>query len=216
MDPLHFAIAFAPLGAYLIRLGVVHLRPHPTVVGGHRDLAAAALAISGLIVVGPMELFMPETAATRFGWLVWGLLLSFYGMCIVLALLMARPRLVVYNVGVVELRQALSEVVKRLDPAPQWAGDSVLLPSLEINFHLDDYRATRCAAVVALGDAQNWHAWQHLHDELAAELNRGKGLPHLLGVSLCLSGLALLALSVYWLAANPQLTAQRLADFLRL
>jgi hypothetical protein len=60
MDPLHVAIALGPLATYLLVLGVLNLSSRPLLTTGGRDAAALAMAIAGLMVVGPMELFLVE------------------------------------------------------------------------------------------------------------------------------------------------------------
>ena len=65
VNPLHFCIAIAPLSVYLVMLGVLNLQRRSFVTTGARDAAALGIAISGLIVAGPMELFFPESARQR-------------------------------------------------------------------------------------------------------------------------------------------------------
>ena len=71
MDPLHFCIAVAPLAVYLFLLGVLNLKGFPFVTTGSRDGAALAIGMVGFVIIGPMELFFPEGAASRFGAWVW-------------------------------------------------------------------------------------------------------------------------------------------------
>ena len=101
------------------------------------------MAIAGLIVAGPMELFLPEAATNRFGGYVWLLLLAFYGLCLTLIVLLLRPRLVIYNVNPDQLRAMLAEVVSELDSDARWAGDSLVLPKTGCAIAC---RAVRCDA----------------------------------------------------------------------
>ena len=84
MDPLHVCIALAPLAAYLVLLGAIHLRARPLLTTGGRDLAALAVAVSGLIAAGPMELFLSEGAAALYGGWVWMIMLTAYGLSVLL------------------------------------------------------------------------------------------------------------------------------------
>ena len=59
VDALHLSIALGPLAVYLLLLGFVNLSTRPFVTTGARDVGALGLAIAGLIVAGPMELFLP-------------------------------------------------------------------------------------------------------------------------------------------------------------
>ena len=69
----------ARLAIYLLLVGLINLRRRPLVVSGSRELAALGVAMVGLLIVGPMQLFVPDATALRFGWLVWPLLLSSMG-----------------------------------------------------------------------------------------------------------------------------------------
>ena len=104
MDPLHTIIAIGPLGIYLLVIGMLQLSRRPFVTSGGRDQAALAVGISGLVVAGPFELFMPDAPARQFGGFIWILLLALYGLGCTLAILLSRPRIVVYNVRGDDLR----------------------------------------------------------------------------------------------------------------
>jgi len=95
MDPVRWGVAVGPASMYLLLLGAVNLSRRPLLVSGGRDAAALGLAVSGLAVVGPIELFFPFEAWSKFGSIVWVLLLALYAMCVVLWILLSRPRLVI-------------------------------------------------------------------------------------------------------------------------
>jgi hypothetical protein len=97
MDPLHVCIALGPLAMYLLVLGAVNLSRRPVVASGGRDALALALAISGFVAAGPMELFLPEMVAAWWGGWVWALMLTGYLLVVLFIVLMMRPRIVIYN-----------------------------------------------------------------------------------------------------------------------
>ncbi|MEM1303614.1 MAG: hypothetical protein AAGG46_01880, partial [Planctomycetota bacterium] len=97
MDPLRLAIAAVPVAAYLVVVGIVNLRRRPLLASGSADLAAVGIAISGLVFVGPIELFRPQAATADLGDAVWVLMLGLYALPYMLFVLISRPRLVVYN-----------------------------------------------------------------------------------------------------------------------
>ena len=99
MQPFQICLALGPLALYLLILGLINARRRAVVVAGWRELLALGIALSGFVIVGPMQLFMPEHAAVRFGGLIWGLLVAFYALCFALWILISRPRLVIYNVN---------------------------------------------------------------------------------------------------------------------
>ena len=73
-------------------------------------MAALAIGISGLMIAGPLELFLPESIAAVVGGWVWLPLLTLYALVITLLLLLARPRLIVYNISPDHLRPILKDI----------------------------------------------------------------------------------------------------------
>src|SRR6185369_1337584 len=119
------------------RDGAINLRRRPTLLSGTLDVVLLALAVFGMIIVGPLNLFMPDAAAMRFGLSVWALLIAFYILCVTLYLLLARPRLVVFNISRDQLRSLAEQVAHRLDPEVRLAGDAMYLPHLDVQFHIE-------------------------------------------------------------------------------
>jgi hypothetical protein len=216
IDPFRLCIALVPLAAYCLALGAAHWSKRPLVIHGARDAAALAAALTGLIVVGPLELFLPATAAMRFGGYVWLLLVAFYALLCSLAILLARPRLVIYNIAPDQLRPILAELVPDLDPQARWAGDSLAMPTLGVQLHLDALPATRTISLVASGEKQNLDGWRKLEKSLAAAL-REKTVPaRPRGLGFLLAALLLIALCLIASARDPQALAQGMRDMLRL
>jgi hypothetical protein len=206
------AIALVPLAAYLAVVGAINLRRRPFLTSGACDLAALGGALTGLAIVGPIELFIPEAAAIRFGNYVWFFLLVFYWLCLSLIALLARPRIVVYNVTVEELRPVLAEVVGPLDADARWAGDALTLPSMGVQLHYDIFSMMRCVSLVASGARQNLPNWRRLETQLAAALTK-------LPVRRNRRGAALVALAVLFaisalthLLAHPRAVAQSMNE----
>ena len=77
-DPLRLAIALVPLAAYCLVLGILNARRRPFLTSGGADLATLGAALTGLVLIGPIELFRPEKASAEFGSYVWLFLLVFY------------------------------------------------------------------------------------------------------------------------------------------
>ena len=98
-----------------------------------------------------MELFFPENAAGTFGTFVWVLLIALYGLGVVLACLLSRPRLVIYNMTYDELRRVLDKSLPGLDADAQWAGDNLLLPNLGVQAYLEPFAALKNGADRRIG-----------------------------------------------------------------
>ena len=213
-DPFRFAIALVPVAAYFVLLALLNARRRPFITTGGCDLATLGAALSGLVLIGPIELFRPEAASAEFGGYVWLFLLVFYWLWVWLAVLVARPRLVVYNISGEELRPVLAEVSRRLDPQARWAGDTLALPTLGVTLHLESFDVMRHVTLAASGGKQEMAGWQRLSAELRnqlASLRIGSN-PRALG--LMLAAIALMAFSILHMLGHPQQVAQAMHEML--
>ncbi|HWC88604.1 MAG TPA: hypothetical protein VG433_03090 [Pirellulales bacterium] len=214
MQPFAYCLAFGPIAIYLLLVGSINLRRRPLVVSGSRELAALGVAVLGLLVVGPMQLFVPDATALRFGWLIWPLLLSFYGLSLTLWMLIARPRLVVYNIRGAQLRPVLSELAIGLDPEARWAGDSLALPQLGVQLRIEGFGSMRNVSLVANSDAQSFSGWRRLERSLRSVLRGVEVSPNPRGVGMVAAGALILSSLVFRVATDPQLVAQGFFDLL--
>ena len=205
IDPLRFGIAVGPLAIYLLVMGIVNLMSRPFVTTGARDTAAMGIAITGLMIIGPMELFFPEGAAIRFGAWVWLMLIAFYGLCVSLAVLLMRPRIVVYNTTMEQLRPILASTVAQMDSKARWTGDSLLIPSLNVHLHLEGFSLLRHVQLVAVGHRQNYEGWNKLERILRDAIRPVRTFPSLLGMLLATIAIAS-ALGTWFLLARNQAT----------
>lgn len=172
IDPFRLSIAMVPLVAYLLVIGCINLRRRPFVTAGANDLAALGVALSGLMFVGPIELFRPEAATAEFGNFVWLFLLAFYWLWVALVVLVSRPRLVVYNMTVDELRPVMAEIAAELDSQARWAGHALSLPELETELHMEGFAVMRHVTIVASGANQNLDTWNRLASMLRDSLRQ--------------------------------------------
>lgn len=213
MNWFQFVLAFGPLGLYLLLIGAVNLMRHPLLVSAARDTAALALAVVGLVIAGPMELFFPLSASLLFGRYVWLLLIALYVLAVVSLLLAMRPRLVVYNISYQVLRPVLADVAVALDGDARWAGDNLLLPNLGVQLHVEAWPLLRNVSLVSTGARQDPAGWQRLERALRGALAQqevNRNLPALLFVVL---GALLIAASLA-AAGNPQHAAGSLFSLL--
>jgi len=187
MDPLRLCLALGPVAVYMLVLGALNLSRRPLVVSGMRDTSALGLAVFGLILVGPLELFVPYAAVAHYGWYVWPLLLGFYAMCLVLTLLVMRPRLIVYNVS-----------------------------AEGVHLHFEPSVWMRNVSLVSSGGRQDHLGWRRLDQELSAALAPIELTRNPRGFSLLSAGTLILAWLVINIARDPQAVGQALIDLLRL
>ena len=148
--------AILPAAAYLLTLAGLHLRRRPAVVAGSSDLLLLSAGTAGLVVAGPLALLQPVVGGTA--WAALMLLLA-AGLLLAALLLAARPRLVVYNITLEQLRPVVAEIVAALDPTARWAGETVALPGRGIQVHLDGRGGMRSVSVVALGGRTSAEGW---------------------------------------------------------
>jgi uncharacterized protein YejL (UPF0352 family) len=212
MDPFRLCLALGPVAIYLLLLGALNLSRRPLLVSGVRDAATLALAVSGLVIVGPIELFFPFEAAVQFGPRVWLLLLALYLLCVVLVLLLLRPRLVIYNISVDRLRAILAELVDRLDSDARWAGDSLVLPGLGVQLYVDNFAALRSISLISAGGHQSHQGWRRLEASLGGAIAREEFHRNPRGLALIGAGLLVNAAIGASIAQNPTAVAQSLVD----
>jgi hypothetical protein len=212
MDPFRLCLALGPVAMYLLLLGAVNLSRRSLLVSGVRDAAALALAVSGLVIIGPMELFFPFESAVKLGSYVWVLLLALYVMCVVLWLLLLRPRLVIYNISADKLRPILAELVGRIDGDVRWAGDSLAIPGLGVQLYIDNYASLGNVSLISAGGNQNHAGWRRLETSLRAALAREEATRSPRGLSLILAGLLCIAGIVLAIAHDPEAVARSLLD----
>jgi hypothetical protein len=215
MDPLHLGIALGPLATYFLVLGAINLSLRPVLVSGGRDAAALALALIGLVVAGPMELFLVEEAAVLYGGWVWAIMVAAYLLFAALIVLMLRPRLVIYNATLDQVRPIVADVVSRLERDARWAGESVILPQLGVHLHFDVAPFMKNVQLVSSGPQQNLHGWHQLETELRTALKRAKTTPNLYGTLFIGCGILLVAAISLLLARDPAGVMQTLTAMLR-
>lgn len=215
MDPLHFCIAVAPLSVYLLLLALINLKGRPFVTTGARDAAALAIGLAGFVVAGPMELFFPEGAASRFGAWIWLMLIIFYGLCVSLIVLLMRSRIVIYNVSLEQLRPILTGIAMRLDPRSRWTGDSLLLPELRMHFHVEATEGLKNVQLTAVGSQQSHEGWQMIERELSDALKKIKVRPNMIGLAMLVASALLAICAGVWMLRDPQSVAQALEELWR-
>lgn len=216
MDPLHLCIAMGPLSVYLLLIGRLNLRRHPSLTTGTRDFIALSIAISGFVISGPLELFMPETAAVFFRFWIWPPLICLYFLCAILLAMLMRPRLVIYNMTAQQLRPILEAVATQVDSRGNWAGHSLVLPQLGVQLHIEAFPAMRNVQLIAVGHNQDLNGWRHLRLQLREALRNVQVKANPRGFSFVFFGLFISGMIAYAVASEPREVAKALYDFLRL
>ncbi len=216
LDPFRLCLTLGPVAVYLGLLGAINLSRRPFLVSGVRDAAALGLAVSGFLIIGPVELFFPDAAAVYFGPYVWFFLLTLYALCLALVMLLLRPRVIVYNISIDQLRPLLADLVTELDSQARWAGDSLVLPGLGVQLHLDHAPSMRNVSLVSVGPNQSHAGWQSLQRALAPALSQVRGVRNARGASFVCAGVLIVALLMLVIARDPQAVARAMFEMLRI
>lgn len=162
MTVIHSAIAFIPVAVYLILIGALRLRSRPLVTTGWRDTFALAVACVGLVVIGPMQLFFPVQAASRWHQWVWLALIMLYALGVLLILISSKPRLIAYGLDLSQFRTALEDAAKSVDEQAYWEGDVLNMPGSTIQLAIDPTSTSRVHQVVHFGLLSNLQVWLKL------------------------------------------------------
>jgi len=194
MDPLRMIVAFVPLAAYLLLLGFLNLRRRPIVMSGARDSLLLGLGLFGLVLIGPLELLLPESTAFRFGGYVWLMLGCFYLLSLVLLTMMGQPRIVIYNSNTEAVRQALSRVAREMDEEARWAGDSVVLPTIGMQLCMQQYVTLRNVQLRSIGNDPCFAAWSVLQKNLQRNLKQSPSDRGACGSAFVMFAMAIMAM----------------------
>ncbi len=214
MDTFSACLAFGPLAIYLVLLGLVNLSRRPLIISGTRESLSLGLALMGLVIVGPMQLFMPQEAAVRFGEFVWLLLLGFYLLCLSLLIMLSRPRLIVYNIPAAELRVALDAAARRIDADTLWAGKALSLPLARVHLHVESFPPLGNVALLSTGDEQSLSGWKRLEVSLRETLSETAVPMQAHGFWMLLTGTMILTGLAFWVVDDPRTIAQGLERML--
>jgi hypothetical protein len=207
VSPFHVVVAIVPLALYLFVLGWINLLRRPHLTSGARDTAALALALSGLVAIGPMELLMPVAAANQFGPYVWLLLATLYLLGVVLGVLLMRPRLVIYNCTLDQLRPALAETVAELDHDARWAGECLSLPQLGVQLYVQAARSLRTVQLIGVGPNQSFEGWRRLMLTLRPRLKSSRSSANGWAVLWIAHAVVLSGVSLWLTIRDPQAIA---------
>lgn len=208
-------LALLPLGAYLVMIGMVRKAGRPLATTGGRDTFALAIGLSGLMAVGPGELFFPSAAGATFGPAVWPMLAMLYFLLVSMVILNSRTRLVVYGLSGPALAQPLLGACRRIDPASvvDLAAGTVTLPSLGVHLRIVAHGASETADIEAFESQVPPSFWRTLLGELRQELAPLPAATKTGGV-LAAVGLAILLLVALQVVRAPSQVVEGLNDWL--
>jgi hypothetical protein len=215
LEPFSLLLALLPLIGYLLVFSLIRLSGKALVTTGARDIAALAIGISGILAVGPAELFFPTAAATFFGPVVWIALAVFYGLTVTLIGLTSQPKLVVYGRTPEELFEPLLTAARQLDP--QSYGDDrtlqVTMPSIGIRVRVDGQRGIDYSQVLAFEPNASPVFWHKLLASLRISVAESNAVPRR-GFGMLLAAVVMSSILVWQSLGNRDLVVEGFRDWL--
>ena len=201
IDLFTIVCALLPIAAYLLVIGSFQLRRRSTVISGFMDTLLLGFAVGGLAMIGPLDLFVPETAAYRFGSLLRVLLLVLYVLILLLVAMARRPRMVVLNASESHVMETLGELTRGMDDQTVWAGYAAHLPQRKLDLHVEFEPASNTVQVRSLSREIDFGQWTRLRRTFQSQLGRQQVATNTRAVWSIASG-AMLFLAVGWVCTN--------------
>lgn len=218
-EPFTILLALLPMIGYLVVFSLIRLSGRALVTTGARDIAALAIAISGMLVIGPGELllmFFLNAAATLYGPLVWIALGSFYALTVSLIALTTPPKLVVYGRTPEELFEPLLAAARQIDAGTVGDANSlqVSLPNIGIRLRVDGQRGMDYAQVLSFEPNMSLRFWSKLLAALRSEV-RAKATPlPRRGFAMLFVAIGLCSILVWKSFGNRELVVEGFRDWL--
>ncbi|MDG2206754.1 MAG: hypothetical protein P8K78_02505 [Pirellulales bacterium] len=186
--------ALMPLAIYLIYLGVLNLSCRPRVLLGVIDSLALSIGVSGLVIIGPLQILLPSAVMVRFGENIWYPMVLLYLFGATWLLLLSRPRIVIYGIRPYAFQMSLSSVLTR----NQWSADQneniVRIHELGIDLEIYVFPMMQNVILRPVQSQQSLRAWQKLRAEVTSELQTRSPCNYGLGFGFLMCGLVVAAI----------------------
>jgi hypothetical protein len=215
-EPFPALIAFTPLILYLLFFALIRFSGKSWVITGGWDTTAVLFAISGLVLVGPMELFFPKATAFLLGAWVWVPLLLLYFLFGCLFVISGRPKLVVYGRTSQPLFEALVRASRSIDSSAGVDHDQcqVHLPNAGAHLRLDSAPGHDCINIVSFEPMLPAAFWRSLRKQLVDELQTTPATRPRRGVPALIFALLMAFWLVRYVFEQPNLLADGFREWL--
>ena len=202
MSFFSLATALIPLAIYLIYLGLINLSSKPQIVTGTVDSVALSIGISGLVIVGPMQLLLPHAAMVRFGDNVWYPMVLLYLFGVMWLLLLNRPRLIVYNIQT-DVFQRLLETIMAHNNWGAYQSENILrIPEIGVELEILSIKEMKNITLRPVRFEQSSRGWQRLRKELSIVLEKQPTCHRGLGAMLLFFGLMVGSIGCAYLCSS--------------
>jgi len=198
---LVICVMLVPVGAYFCLLGLLHASGRAWVTTGVRDSLALALALSGLITTGPIQVLLHSEFVPLFVSRHWWLAPAIY--CLLVAIFLPRPcaTLVIYNAEETAAAAAIRRVLERTGGGVQESSGAWMLLQRGLRIELEVFAPLSNVVVHFRGTDRElyWRLYRELPIELAGAASNWS-VP---GLTLGAAGGVLLAFPMWVLASSP-------------
>lgn len=154
-----WAMMLLPLTVYLIWLGFeVGRKKRPYVLSGWWDTMLLIMALSGLLLLGPLTWVISRFAEYGFG--VYGLAYAIYLLVIALLcwywVMARRQSLVVYNIDPTAFQQVLRPIIDNLGKRYQMTPGHIAIEGQQLLIDLEPSPRLFCVTLCWAGDGTIW------------------------------------------------------------
>ncbi|MEM9369161.1 MAG: hypothetical protein AAGD07_24530 [Planctomycetota bacterium] len=215
-DAFALAVAIIPLSSYLLVLGTIRVLGKTLVLTGARDWVALFMAMSGFVVIGPVELFFPRAAAAILHGYVWIPILILYVLIMLLVCLTSRPRIVVYGRSPEQVFEALRQVGSETGGLVKVEPESgiLVLDGPKVHMRVEGIRMHDATSVLFLESQVLPSTLENLTTALQRKLTGTGVIRPRQGWGMLLSSLASLGILVAIAASEPSQMVASLRAFL--
>ncbi|MEC7500846.1 MAG: hypothetical protein VX970_03870 [Planctomycetota bacterium] len=193
MDFFSIRTAFIPLSFYLFFLGVMNLSRKTRVLTGRQDLIALSFGVAGLVIVGPLQIFLPPAGMIRFGNHIWYPVVVLYLFGVLWLSMICRQRLIFYNLKYDAFSRIFERVTEREIWTVQRHGDVVQISELKIQFEILVAEAVKNITLRATRGEQSSAGWNALQNAIRDELLSHYTVPSVYGWIYVASGIVVAA-----------------------
>ncbi len=210
MNAIEISVLLLPPAIYLLAMAWFHAGTRTRVVHGPLDKTLLGFALAGPLLIGPLK-FLPlgdalvfwEMLGNEFGFGNYSGVVIVLGMILFLLLVAisrfaarTREKIVLYNIDNGELGDVFGELAPKLDPNYRWAGNSLFLPTLQVQFTVERTPLFRVISLVATTRLQDPVAWDRVESELRAAVKERRVGPNRARWILASMGMAMFLLLV--------------------
>jgi hypothetical protein len=192
-----------PIGTYLCVLGLFHAIGRPLITTGRRDYFALAIALSGLVITGPIDYILHGRMLPDF--LVHSHLIGLGIYLLLAAALVPRSceKLVIYNCQVNSVMDAVRVILQRSGQKFQEVPGGWILSERGVSLECDSFGGLRNVTLHFHG-MRDQELFGQIHNELISMLAAKRTGWSLVGLVIAAAGGLVLAFPVWVVARDPQ------------